>query len=270
VDPNSAGYCEDGVCYRPVQSQTFNQGDTYSFTFDAVGYEETCEVRVVALGPNCDSDPDWSKCDTYFDCPEVPDLTCDIGWNTPFSRQQLDFSWDTPTVGTLSHAENWHITAYTTVPGPKLCERPDGLEITCASYIPTYGLEACDETFEDACGDAPSEGDGPAKTRLGEICQLECAMYESLSNLVEGVVDEDENFVKGAGGSASCAANSLDALTEEECQSDACPALGGTWDGIRNWNYVAPGCFSFGSLCRWNVDSTGVGGDPRYAPICHE
>jgi hypothetical protein len=142
----------------------------------------------VAVGPSgCESEPDWAKCNTYIDCPEVPDVSCDVAPVDSPAGITIDFTWDEPTVGTISHAD-WSIEMLTTVQGPKLCDHPSGREIACASYIPTFGLEACDETLEEACGDMPTEGDSPSKARLSEICQLECAMYESLSSLIEGTV----------------------------------------------------------------------------------
>lgn len=194
---NVPTYCRGNTCFKRVQRKIVSGTDAYNQEFLPVGYSDNCETEVIAKKSNCaDTESDYQTCATYLDCPEVPDVSCSLSVDKDDSAaSSLKVDFIAPTTGNDAHVENWDITAFGTVAGPQICELADGTDITCSTYIPTHGLEGCDETIEEACDLGENGGASAFNTDLGtedthlwSVCSSECQSLLGISNDVVGVV----------------------------------------------------------------------------------
>jgi len=189
-DPNSEGYCKGDVCFRLVEQFTTMANEINTYSFDPIGYADNCETSVQAVAPNCDSDSDFQACVTYIDCPEVPEVSCDLTVEEDDDGlTAITIVIEEPSTGNVEHIASWDVAYITTVEGPRICAATGGREVACASYIPTFGLAGCIETISEACGGAAHNEDfGDASTTLWEACPTECMLYSGLSESVTGTV----------------------------------------------------------------------------------
>jgi hypothetical protein len=163
-----------------IQSATVVAFDR-EFTFNAVGYNDCCEVRVQTNADNCESEVVAAECCTYIDCPEVPEVECNVvvTGDDDASCVTVVAEWDAPASGNVDHISGWNVASTETTIGKFVCGTS---ETACGLIVPYGGLEVCDTTVEDFCTE------GGDSTTLWQVCTPQCQAMYDLVDFFSGVI----------------------------------------------------------------------------------
>lgn len=172
--------------YLLVQSTSIgSELSTNSFTFEPVEYNTVCVVWVTTNALNCVSEPSSASCTTYIDCPEVPQVTCDI------TDDVFTAEWGQPVTGNSAHILDYELATTGTAIGPFMCQTSSGTEtMGCGRFIAAGGLDYCGTPVDELCAaslDQPRSDLDPS-TLVSDVCKLQCDALEAMVGNFEGVV----------------------------------------------------------------------------------
>lgn len=155
------------------------------FAFDSIGYGDVCQVHVVAIAPNCESNTSTVDASTHLDCPEAPEPSCDIVTNDDTSTSVLSVEFYPPMTGNTIHVDSYQATYFGTIEGPNFCPA-ESMEVqSCSLFVPTNGIEGCEMSIVEICGFG-------SPILLWDVCPYECGRLESfVGNQVIGEANPD-------------------------------------------------------------------------------